>query len=170
MAFFSDPLTFKIAGMAGVLTVLLGSLVAGFFYRGKDGERYSPLNHFISELGEEGVSAKAGWFNLSLIVSGLCLLAACISLGLILPGTLARIAGVIGALCALSLALVGLFPVNLYKQHAASAMAFFLSGNACSKSSRRSRGGRFCFRTISERFAPDCIFSCAWAMNRSSPR
>ncbi len=56
MAFFSDPLTFKIAGMAGVLTVLLGSLVAVFFYRGKDGERYSPLNHFISELGEEGVS------------------------------------------------------------------------------------------------------------------
>ncbi len=88
MAFFSDPLTFKIAGLAGVLAVLLGSLVAGIFYRGKDGERYSPLNHFISELGEEGVSAKAGWFNLSLIVSGLCLLAACISLGLILLGSL----------------------------------------------------------------------------------
>jgi len=130
MAFFSDPLTFKIAGMTGVLAVLLGSLIAGIFYRGKDGERYSPLNHFISELGEEGVSAKAGWFNLSLIVSGLCLLVACISLGLILLGTLARIAGVIGALCALSLALVGLFPLNLYKQHAASAMAFFRAGLA----------------------------------------
>lgn len=130
MAFFSDPLTFKLAGAAGVLVVLIGALVAGIFYRGKDGERYSPLNHFISELGEEGVSAKAGWFNFSLIVSGLCLLIACISLGMILPGTLARIAGVIGALCAISLALVGLFPLNLYKQHAASAIAFFRAGLA----------------------------------------
>jgi len=130
VAFFSDPLTFKIAGAAGVLAVLIGALIAGYFYRGIDGERYSPLNHFISELGEEGVSAKAGWFNYSLIVSGLCLLVACISLGIILPGTLARIAGVIGALCALSLALVGLFPLNLYKQHSASALAFFRAGLA----------------------------------------
>ena len=98
MAFFSDPLTFKLAGIAGVLAVLIGALIAGFAYRGKDGERYSPLNHFISELGEEGVSANAGWFNISLIVSGLCLLLACISLGRILPGTLARMAGVIDAL------------------------------------------------------------------------
>jgi len=130
VTFFSDPLTFKLAGLVSVLALLIGSLIAGFSYRGKDGERYSPLNHFISELGEEGVSAKAGWFNISLMVSGLSLLVACISLGLILPGLLSRIAGVIGALCALSLTLVGLFPLNLYKQHTASAMAFFRAGLA----------------------------------------
>ncbi|CAN5752972.1 hypothetical protein BH23CHL7_BH23CHL7_09480 [soil metagenome] len=39
------------AGMAGAATIGAASLVTAFAYVGADGERYSPLNHWISELG-----------------------------------------------------------------------------------------------------------------------
>lgn len=130
MAIFSNPLLFKITAPAATLVAIIGALIAALFYTGKEGERYSPLNHFISELGETGVSAKAGWFNAGLILAGLLFVPASLSLGLLLPGALARIGAVIGVLCALSLAMVGLFPINLSKQHSASAMAFFRAGMA----------------------------------------
>ena len=47
---------FSYLAMAGTGIVVLAIVYAAWMYRGKRGERYSLLNHFISELGEVGVS------------------------------------------------------------------------------------------------------------------
>ena len=89
---------------------------------------YSPLNHFISELGEVGVSRLAWVFNLGLTLSGLSLIPACISLGLIIPGTLSKIGMVTGVITAVELALVGVYPMNNLKPHGRAAVTFFRGG------------------------------------------
>lgn len=103
-------------------------MIAGFAYRGKDGEAYSPLNHFISELGEVGVSRFAWVFNLSLITAGVSLIGASTSLGLILPGLLAKIGMVCGIICSIALAFVGVFPMNKMEPHRFAAKFYFRTG------------------------------------------
>lgn len=128
LSFLKDPQAFELLGIFAALFALTGCTIAGLSYRGSRGERFSPLNHFISELGEVGVSRMAWAFNLGLILAGLCLVPACISLGLIIPGILAKIAMVAGVVCALSLSLVGVFPMNKLKPHSNAAMTFFRGG------------------------------------------
>jgi hypothetical membrane protein len=126
--FLNSPSTFQIFAGFGVTIPLVGSLVTALAYRGKEGEPYSPLNHFISELGEVGVSRLAWVFNLSLIFAGLCLLIAGISLGLMLNNLFGKVAVAMGVISALSLAFVGVFPMNLTKPHGVAAMTYFRSG------------------------------------------
>jgi len=57
-------------GLCGSLFIMFTMLVTGLVYRGKQGETYSVFNHYISELGEVGVSQWALLFNLGLIVGG----------------------------------------------------------------------------------------------------
>ena len=128
ISFLKNPQAFELFGLLGASFALLGALIAGINYQGKKGERFSPFNHFISELGEVGVSRMAWAFNLGLILAGLCLLPAFISLGLIIPGVLAKVAMVAGLVCALSLSLVGVFPMDKLKPHGYAAMTFFRGG------------------------------------------
>jgi hypothetical membrane protein len=128
MGFFTSSGSFRLFGIVGVAFALMGTLVAAFVYRGKQGERYSPLNHYISELGEVGVSRFAWVFNLCLVITGLCLLPACISLGMLLPGVLAKVGIAVGEVCSVSLSLVGVFPMNKLKPHAFAAMTYFRTG------------------------------------------
>lgn len=79
-------------------------------------------------MGEVGVSRLSWVFNLSLVITGLCLLSACVSLGLILPGLLAKIGIAFGVVCSLSLSLVGVFPMNKIEPHAFAAMTYFRAG------------------------------------------
>lgn len=130
MAFLANPFWFKVFGFAGAGIALLGAVIAGVAYRGSDGERYSPLNHFISELGEEGVSKLAPVFNLGLILAGLALAPASLSLGLILPGILAKLGLAAGVVNAVSLALVGVFPMNKMDPHGKAAVTYFRTGLA----------------------------------------
>ncbi len=130
MTFLADPIWFKISGIAGAAAAAIGTVFAAAFYRGKKGERYSPFNHFISELGELGVSKFARVFNLSLILSGLALIPASLSLGMILPGLLAKLGMLAGVICAVSLALVGAFPMNEIKPHGKAAISYFRTGLA----------------------------------------
>ena len=58
-------------GQAGICIILLSALIAAASYVGKQNETYSFLNHFISELGEIGVSPLAHIFNGGLILGGL---------------------------------------------------------------------------------------------------
>lgn len=128
MEFIKSPLGFIIFSIAGCFFAVAGSLVSGAAYRGKEGERYSPLNHFISELGEVGVSRRAWAFNIGLILSGLCLVLASLSLGLMINTILSKIAMWVGVLSALSLAMVGVFPMNKIKPHTIAAVTYFRSG------------------------------------------
>ena len=62
-----------LSGFLALTVLVAGALTTAIPYRGKEGESYSVLNHFISELGEVGVSAFALLFNTSLILGGLAL-------------------------------------------------------------------------------------------------
>lgn len=126
--FFQNPETFVGLSIAGTSIAALGALISALAYRGKCGEPYSPLNHFISELGEVGVSRLAWVFNLGLILSGLCLIPACISLGLLMPGILPKLGMIAGVTTAVGLSLVGVFPMNKLKPHGSAALVFFRGG------------------------------------------
>jgi len=123
-----NPVTFQILSLAGALGAILGSIIAGLAYRGQKGEAYSLFNHFISELGEVGVSRLAWVFNLGLILCGLCLIPAAVSLGLILPGVWAKLGMAAGIITAVSIGLVGVFPMNKRTPHIRAAVTYFRFG------------------------------------------
>lgn len=128
MTVLNDPTTFKIAGFLGVFVGLIGVLIPGLVYSGTKGERYSFLNHFISELGEVGVSRFAWVFNLCMILCGICIAVASLSLGTILLGFWAKAGMLLGVIAGLALAFVGVFPMNKARGHMISALAFFRTG------------------------------------------
>lgn len=124
----SDLSVFRIAGFLGVFFGLLGVILPGIVYRGKDGEKYSFLNHYISELGERGISRWAWIFNLSIFLCGLALLIGTVSLGLGLPGIWAKLGILFGVVTGLGLMMVGIFPMDNIKPHATAAITFFRGG------------------------------------------
>lgn len=128
MATIHNPLVFQVFSLIGVASVLICSLTAAVFYRGKQNEKYSPLNHFISELGEIGVSRLGAVFNLGLIICGLSLIPSSVILGILLPGVWAKMGLTAGIISGISLSLVGVFPMNNLTPHARAATAYFRSG------------------------------------------
>ena len=126
--FLKSPQGFQLFGLLGSLTGVFGSLITALVYRGKGNLTYSPLNHYVSELGEVGISNLAWVFNLGLILSGLFLIPACVSLGLMLPGVVAKIGMAVGVICSICLSLVGVFPMNKEEAHGFFAMWFFRTG------------------------------------------
>lgn len=115
-------------GIAGSLLIILCMCVAGLVYRGADGERYSVLNHYISELGEVGVSQAAVVFNAGLIVGSLLFVPFVVGMGLVLDNTWAKIGMAVGIWSTLSCALVGVFPMNHMNIHSKVALSYFRSG------------------------------------------
>ena len=68
-----DRVVPAVAGVIGPIVVAGCTAATALAYRGRDGERYSPLNHWISELGEPGVSRRAAIFNAGAVAGGTCL-------------------------------------------------------------------------------------------------
>jgi hypothetical membrane protein len=91
-------------------------------------EKYSPWNHYISELGEVGTSRGARLFNISIILSGLFLLPPILKLGILFQSVLGWLGTVAGIAAALGVIGVGFFPVNNLKPHNRAALLFFRSG------------------------------------------
>jgi hypothetical membrane protein len=119
---------FTIFGLAGSGIILLAFLYPAAVYRGKQGERYSLLNHFISELGEVGVSKGAHIFNLGLILGGLALLPFVYWLGTVFRSVLGWLGVITGVIAVLGVTAVGIFPMNNLKRHGRAAMTFFRGG------------------------------------------
>lgn len=119
------------SGTAGVSLIGLGMLAAAAAYRGRLGEAYSPLNHFVSELGELNVSPLAWVFNGGLLLGGLCLVVFLITLGRQISGWLGWLFGLMGFACGVSGTLVGVFPMNNLSPHIFWAMNFFNLGLGC---------------------------------------
>jgi len=117
-----------ICGFLGPAILILGSLITAIPYHGKRGEPYSILNHYISKLGEVGVSRLAPVFNDSLIVGGLVLVIFVLGLGLYIHTKLGYIATAFGIFSCISCSLVGVFPMNNLSIHNAVAFAFICSG------------------------------------------
>jgi hypothetical membrane protein len=116
------------AGIVGASVIGLGSVVTAVVYRGADGEPYSPLNHFVSELGELAQSERAGIFNVSLIVGGVCFAVFMSGLAASRPGRLRLAAGGVGVVAGIGGSFVGVFPMDYLTQHSAAAMTFFNLG------------------------------------------
>jgi hypothetical membrane protein len=119
---------FHLFGVAGSILMLACVVAPMVAYTGKAGERYSPLNHFISELGEVGVSRLAGVFNIGLVTSGALYLPFALGLGVTLGGFWAAAGTVAGLVSAVALACIGFYPINNLAPHVTAAMLFFRSG------------------------------------------
>ena len=90
------------SGLIGATVMTLGALLTGIVYRGKAGETYMPFSHWVSELGERGVSQLAPAFNVSLMIGGI--LFAVFMTGLAVPMAIGRVClddgrDVLGFLC-----------------------------------------------------------------------
>ncbi len=117
-------------GLAGPAIMLIGTLWAAAVYQGKKEETYSPLNHFISELGEVGVSREAAVFNGCLIAGGVTLAVFMAALGVYLGNVWGYLAAAVGVWSGLSCSVVGMVPMNDLMPHIHVANSFFYSGLA----------------------------------------
>jgi hypothetical membrane protein len=113
------------AGMIGSAAIAGSAVLAAIAYHGTDGEAYSPLNHYVSELGQLGVSSLAAVFNSGLIVGGVCFAVFMLGLGWTRGGLGGRGYGLIGAIAGVAGALVGIYPLNNVGTHGLVAFAFF---------------------------------------------
>jgi hypothetical membrane protein len=127
---FTDSAAFPLWGLAGSMLVLAGCVIPALRYKGKLGQRYSLLNHFISELGERPVSTFAGVFNAALVAAGLCYVLFMVQFGAFLGTLPAGIAGTAGVFSALACCMVGVFPMDTLKKHDDAAKCFFYGGLA----------------------------------------
>lgn len=113
------------AALAGVGALTAGSLAAGFAYTGKAGEAFNPLNHFVSELGELGVSTMAGAFNTGLMIGGAGFVVFMVCLAAALGGWPRFLWGPVGVVAGIGGIFVGIFPMNDLAHHSTAAMTFF---------------------------------------------
>jgi hypothetical membrane protein len=116
------------AGILGASVITIGSIVTAVAYRGAEGERYNPLNHFVSELGELAQSELAALFNLSLIVGGVCFAVFMGGFAASRRGRLGMVAGGVGVLAGIGGSFVGVFPMDYSAQHVIAASTFFNLG------------------------------------------
>jgi hypothetical membrane protein len=116
------------AGLIGASVIALGSIAAAIAYTGVNGESYSPLNHFVSELGELGVSELARVFNIALTIGGVCFVLFMIGLAATRQGRLRYLYGTTGVIAGVGGAFVGVFPMNDLDRHGLAALTFFVLG------------------------------------------
>jgi hypothetical membrane protein len=120
----------SVAGLLGTGAIAIGCAVAATRFVGRAGETYSPLDHFISELGEVAISAGAAWFNGGLVVGGSCFALMMIGLWTLDRHALLRLASAVGVVSGLAAASVGLLPMDDLGPHLAAAFGFFFTGLA----------------------------------------
>jgi len=113
------------AAIVGVIDIGVASVVTALAYSGKQAQSYNPLNHFVSELGEVGVSELAAMFNVALIIGGLGFVVFMAGLGDARPGRSTLVSGLAGMTSGIGGALVGVFPMNELRIHSIVALTFF---------------------------------------------
>lgn len=116
------------AGLVGALAFTLGSVISAFAYSGTQGEAYSPLNHWVSELGQLGVSSLARVFNVALMVGGASLAIFLLGLAASRSGRLRYVYGPVGAISGIAGTFVGVAPMNYIGPHTIAAQTFFNLG------------------------------------------
>ncbi len=117
-----------VPGLIGGSLIILVSVITALVYQGTQGEHYSPLNHFISELGQREVSEFAPLFNIGLMIGGLLCALFMIGLGLYIKKFYSYIAAAVGVVAGIFCGLVGVFPMNNMNIHVPVALTFFRSG------------------------------------------
>ena len=102
----------SLCGILGPVVISLGILFAGFSYIGIEGQAYDPFNHFVSELGEIGVSDAAWAFNAGLIGGGILNALFLIYLAAQIKHWARYPLGLLGFITSIFGGLVGIFPMN----------------------------------------------------------
>jgi hypothetical membrane protein len=115
-------------GLASTATILGSVLIAAVPYRGWAGESYSPLNHFVSELGEVARSHMSAAFNLGVVCGGLGLGLFLILLSRHMTGRYRPALAVAGVVADVSGTLVGIFPMDYHAIHGLVSAVFFCTG------------------------------------------
>jgi hypothetical membrane protein len=119
---------FELFGILACL-IILGALTIPIpMYTGQAGEEYSVLNHFVSELGEVGVSRGAKVLNGGLIAAGALFIPFTLGLGFSIQNLWAKFGMIAGIGTAVWLLLIGVFPMNNLKPHIIVALSFFDGG------------------------------------------
>lgn len=121
-----DRKNFAIWGIIASILLILALFIPQIGYIGRNGESYSMLNHFISELGELGVSHLAAIFNIGIFVAGILYIPFMVGLGRYLDNKIAKLGAVIGLFSCVCASLVGIFPMNYLVPHAIVALLFFM--------------------------------------------
>ena len=121
---------YPILGWAGSLVILVTSFIAAIVYQGKQGERFTISTHFVSELGEVGVSRLAWLFNGGLIVGSFFFFWMMPGVGLSLDNVWGYLGTVVGMIAAAGCLFVGVLPMNNIKPHIKAAMTYFRAGLA----------------------------------------
>jgi len=119
-----------VCGMIGPGIIAVGMIISTLAYSGVEGQAYNPLNHFVFELGEVGVSSLSGAFNWSLIFGGLITIPFMIYLAGQIQFWLRWPLGILGVMTAVFAVLVGIFPMNYVNPHTFAALTFFNLGLA----------------------------------------
>lgn len=114
-------------GWCGVAAFLGTALIAGIAYTGSAGEPFSPLNHYVSELGERKNSELNLVFNAGLVIGGLCLIAILLEVGRRVGGWHGRVVGGLGVLSGVAGSLVGIFPMDQRSIHVIVSGTYFLT-------------------------------------------
>jgi hypothetical membrane protein len=120
-----------VSATSGVLAFLAiaGACVCGAIgYTGRAGEAYSPLNHWISELGEPGVAAHADAFNVLLSIGGVLFVGFVLGLWRSSPSRLRWGFGPVGVVAGFAGTFVGQYPMTHPTEHVLAASAFFELG------------------------------------------
>jgi hypothetical membrane protein len=116
------------AGLVGVGLIVAGIVVSAAAYRGSEGQLYRAANHFVSELGERGVSVLSWTFNLGLVFGGACIIGFVVSLISRLRGWFRFVLLAVGITTGVFATLVGVFPMNNLTAHVLVANGFFYTG------------------------------------------
>lgn len=114
-------------GLVGAATLLITSVVTALPYRDLAGQPYSPLNHFVSELGERGVSTMAQLFDTGLMVGGVCLALFLIGLAWCTTGSLRFVVAAVGVVAGAGGLIAGVEPMNEGLAHLVASVAFFVT-------------------------------------------
>ncbi|MDH4214285.1 MAG: DUF998 domain-containing protein, partial [Candidatus Thorarchaeota archaeon] len=125
---FVNEKHFPTWGIIGSIIGLVFILTPQLVYVGTYGEQFSMFNHYVSELGEIGVSQLAMMFNLGMMLAGIFFVPFMIGLGLYLNNIISKLAGLVGVFSACAIYMVGIFPMNFSPEHGIAAISFFLSG------------------------------------------
>jgi len=120
-----------LAGMVGSGVIAIASVITALAYTGSKGEGYSPLTHWVSELGQVGVSQLAGVFNVGLIVGGISFALFMAALGLTRRTALAWLYTPIGIAAGIASACVGVYSMNQLKLHSIAVLTFLNLGWIC---------------------------------------
>lgn len=114
------------AGIAAFIALAVACAGGALVYQGAQNEAYTPINHWISELGQLGVSEGAELFNAALMFGGGAFALFVMGMAMTSPSRLRWVFGPAGVIAGIGGIFVGVYPMNAGDAHALSAATFFL--------------------------------------------